>query len=234
MNASASNGFSADISPDLSQIEGLSDMATELTSGSQSVSESLTALADNGLYQDAVTALSQGLEKDAAVSWAVESAKMVEEKLPAEETEALAAAQEWLASGGADSEQLATALEDNQMQGPGAWAALAADWAGKAQTAAAGEAPPVDKAVESSVKLSAALTKSDWPLAEPGAAADAMEAAAEGIGGKAADAGGAVSEAMDAAAPAAEAAAADTDSPEQALNDLLKPFVDLGMKIAHR
>jgi hypothetical protein len=227
--------FSADISPALSEIGGLSGPAMDLVAGSQSVAQSLSALASDKLFQDAVVALSKGLTKEAAVLWAAESAKLVAAKLPASELDALAGVEDWLAGGGAGAvEGLAAALQGNEMQGPGGWAALAADWAAKAAEIAPGEAPPYAKAVEGAVKLAAALTKNDWPLAEASQGLqglDGLVAMGQGMGLEAPDISGLASGAMDAAAPIAQAAA-DAVPPEQALNDLLGPFVELGMQIA--
>jgi len=221
--------ISSAISPSLAEIGGLSETASALTAGSQSVAESLAALVDNKLFQDAVVALANGLTKEAAVKWAVEAGKVVAGKLPEAELDALAGAEQWLSSTDT-ADQLAGLLKDNAMQGPGAWAAQAAAWADMAAGAAEGEAPPYDKAVGSAVKLAAALTANDWPLVESALSEADLAAAVDGfsapdlqidVAGAAADAASAMA-AGDAGAP----------TPEQQLNDLLKPFVELGLKIA--
>jgi len=236
--------FSPEISPDLADIVDLSQVALDLVSGSKSVAQSLATLVSNELFQDATVALANGLTKEAAVLWSVESAKMVADKLPESELEALSSAEDWLASGGAAADELAAALDGNEMQGPGGWAALAADWASKAWGLVTGEAPPYAKAVVGAVKLAAALSKQDWPLFESPEGVDAPDKSNLGSTADAAglvkDAVGLVkdvvaaqseSPAMDAAASAMEAAESSASS-EQALNDLLKPFVELGMKLA--
>jgi hypothetical protein len=229
MTDSSMPNIRPEVSASLAEIDGLSETATELTSDSQSVADAFAALVENNLFQDAVIALANGMTREAAVKWGGDAAKTVAAKLPDSELQALSGAEDWLAGDG-DGEQLDALLKDDAMQGPGAWAAQAAAWADDAAGAAEGEAPPYGKAVESTVKLAAALTANDWPLYDAKAQSAAMDAelAAEppDLG---TDLGGA---AMEAAAAAMSSADQETPAPEQQLNDLLKPFVELGLKIA--
>jgi hypothetical protein len=225
MNASSLPNIRADVSPSLAGIDGLSAAVADVTTGAGTLAESFAALMDNHLFQDAVVALANGMTKEAAVKWSVEAAKTVADKLPDGELQALEAAEDWLASGGAaDAGPLQDLLQDNAMQGPGAWAAKAADWSD--QAAASDAIAPYGKAVEAAVKLAAALTASDWPLSES-AASEAAEAGVDGMSAMQQELA-----AGDVDAGAVSDAAGDGPTPEQQLNDLLKPFVEQGLKIA--
>jgi hypothetical protein len=229
MTDSSMPNIRPEVSASLAEIEGLSGTAADLSSGSQSVADAFAALVGNKLFQDAVVALANGLTREAAVQWGVEAAKTVAAKLPDSELQALNGAEDWL-TGDSSREELDALLKDDAMQGPGAWAAQAAAWADDAAGAAEGEAPPYGKAVESTVKLAAALTANDWPLYD----AQAQSAATDSeLAAQSPDLGTELgAAAMEAAAAAMSSADQEKPAPEQQLNDLLKPFVELGLKIA--
>jgi hypothetical protein len=217
-----------DLPPTLEAVAPLSPPAVALAAGAQSVSAAIGLLVENRLFMDVLAALANGLTADSAVFWAVMAAKQVAHQLPPNEIDALAAAEDMLVVGpDSAADGLAAALAGADMQGPGSWAAQAAAWAGKAADEIGDLPLPYAKAVEAAVKLAAALTATDWPLAKPDLTAPAL----------------AVSWSADAlGAPATMLAeklesetlevSSDAASPEQQLNALLEPFVELGMQIA--
>lgn len=221
----------SDIPPDLGPVSELSAEASALAAAADTVAAAFNALKQNGLFTDLAVALANSLTRETAVLWAVDAAKVVMDKLPPTEADAVAAAEQVLAAPPDLQPDLAQQLADvaakTGMQGPGGWAAQAGAWAFDA-AAAAGDAPvpPYPAAVEAAVKLAAALTKNDWPLAPSTAS---PEVSAE-LGGVPTLTAPAADSAPSAAAPASPAG--DDESPEAALNQLLKPIVELGLKIA--
>ncbi len=255
-----------ELSPGLAEVGPLSAAGEAAVAGAQSAAEAVAALVDKGLNQDAVAALANGMQDESAVRFGVEAAKMVSDKLPDADLGALAAAEGWLAGAPAAEAELDAVLEAGPMDAPGAWAAKAASWAGETDPLALeaqGGTTLAGKAVDAAVKLAAALTKQDYPLAPQQAAAladmaDGMSVATDAPAAElsAAEMPGmpqvpefdpAALEARSGMADGLPLSSADVPSvdmpaaPEAPeidpaalaeLNDLLKPFVDLGMKIA--
>lgn len=223
-----------ELSSSLAETGPLSAAAEDAVAGAQSVSDAMAALVDNGLNQDALAALANGLNDESAVLFGVESAKMVGDKLPESELAALGAAEDWLAARPAAQAGLDAVLTASPMDGPGAWAAQAASWAGETDALALeaqGGRPLTGKAVDAGVKLSAALTKNDYPLAPQQAAelaemAEGLSVTTDGLAGEV------PAMEMPSAPEMPDAAASATAAADAELNELLEPFVELGMKIA--
>lgn len=209
---------------DIAAGAGMSAAAQGVAAAAPSAPQALSALVENRMFLDAAVALSQGLTKESAVKWAIESARLVAAKLPSEELDAMAGAEAWLSSGGSAADQLEPALAATGMQGPGAWAAQAAQWAGGDAVGPLGgqSAPLYPAAVLGAVKLAAALVAQDWPLA-PGAAPRPPEGVSPAGFMGLADAFPGIGD-----LPPLEA----QQSASAALNDLLEPLVNLGLRIA--
>jgi hypothetical protein len=204
-----------DVSAATAQL-GLSDSAQQLAQSAQAPVDYAGALAQGGLYADAVAFLSNALQDKAAVRWAVESARLVADQLPENEVGALEAADSW-ANGSASVAGLQDALGETAFQGPGSWAAQAAAWAAE-NALPGGPGNLVPKAVEGAVKLAAAMAAGSWSppeieQREQLATAAASEAALADTATEV------VSQALDPAELAA-------------LNEALKPFVELALEMA--
>jgi len=200
----------------------LSPQAQELLARGLSSSDYVKALAEQDLNSDAVGFLANGLKERQGVRWAAESASMVSDKLPPEEVEAFKAAEAW-AKGQAMEGDVQEALSKTQFAGPGSWAAQAALWADQGlDFASAADGPAMKlapKAIDGAVRLAAAVKAHAWsppaqgPQDDPGSG---LTASGSQLVAAASDAGN---------APL---------SPEEvaAANKVLKPFVDLGLRIA--
>lgn len=178
-------------------------------------------LAAHGLYDDATSVLAHGLSDPAAVRWAAESARRARQPAPAEDLQALGAAESaGLAptGSGTGAEALQGALGEARFQSAAAWAAQAAAWA--AEGALLGPERLVPKAVNGAVRLAATLT---GPAPAPTAAA--------AMPGSPAAPEAATLPAAAAAAPGVPASALGA-AEQAALNDALRPFVDLGLQLA--
>ena len=208
----------------------LTPAASQQLAPGMSSSDFAKSLATQGLNNDAVGFLANGLENKLGVRWAAESAQLVADKLPPEEVQAMEAAQAW-AQGSGEETDLAQALDDTQFNGPGSWAAQAALWTAKAVQFAPPAGIPVPlapKAIEGAVKLAAALNQgvqlpSPSPAQPPAVKAVPLTQPTEMIKL-------AVKELM---AKAIETPTPSISPQEQAaLNDALAPFVDLGLRLA--
>ncbi len=204
-----------------------------LTPGISS-SDFAKSLASQGLNSDAAGFLAHGLEQRVGVQWAVESVRLIADKLPPEELKAMQAAEAWTEAS-ADEGELEQALGESQFNGPGSWAAQAALWSAKALEFAPPGAvawPLAPKAIEGAVKLAAVLNQDvqlpppppgpppepsplsiDLPISDP---AGIIKQVAEAMMAKTVDA----------------AATPLTAEDRAALNDALAPFVDLGLRLA--
>ena len=203
----------------------LSDDAAQLAADARSVSQLLSKLVQNKMFQDAVMVLANGLTKESAVLWAIKSAEQVLGKLPPEERGALSDAAQMLRGSAATAGLSDAAAQAAALQGPGAWAKQAASWAFDRADALLGAGPaqlyPV--AVEGAVKLAAALMAGDWPLAKP----PALPPPANALGSA-----GSTENPPGMPQPPPDLSAEDLLQAARRLNDLLGPFVKLGLAIA--
>jgi hypothetical protein len=208
------------------QVE-LSPEAEQLLTPDMSSEDLVKTLADRGLNTDVVSLLAHGLEQQQGVRWAAESAKMVADKLPPAEVEAMEAAEAWVQGAAAEAD-LQQTLGDPQAAGPGSWAAQAALWTAQALESATPEGdivPLAAKAIEGAVILAAGVSNKEPPLSsEPDQAQEPMailaDAASEiGLNQLTEQAG--------------EAADGPID-PEilAAFNQILEPFAELGLRLA--
>lgn len=200
----------------------LSPQAHRLLARGLSSSDYVKALAKQGLNSDAVGFLANGLKEQQGVQWAAESARLVSDQLPPEEVNALEAAAAW-AKGHAMEGDVQGALSETQFAGPGSWAAQAALWAATGlDFASAADGPAIKlapKAIDGAVRLAAAVKADAWSPPTQGPQGDPDT----GLTAAASQAGAAASDAVGAPLSSEDVAAA---------NNVLKPFVDLGLRIA--
>lgn len=203
----------------------------------QSPAEYLQVLEKNKQPMESVNLLAHGMPEKDAVKWASESSKMVGDKLTPADKQAVAATDQWLANPTPENQAAAAqAANATNGAGPGGWAAQSAAWAqpasqgaqagsaaaggggiapGMAASAAAGAvllaAGLVDKpAMADTPRPNANIPKMEIPKAEIPKAPAAPEAPAAS------------------APPPPKMAAADA----AAFSKKLKPFLELGKKIA--
>lgn len=213
--------------------------AAALYQPGQSPGEYLQLLEKNQKPMESVNLLAQGMPEKDAVKWASESSKMVGDKLTPEDQQAVAAADKWLADPTPENQAAAgKAAAATNGKGPGGWTAQAAAWSQPAvQGAQAGQA---------------AAGGGAGAAAAPGMAASAAAGAvmlAAGLSDKPAMDGSPRPSAQIAkgeipkveipkapAAPGAEAPKVEVPQMKQAdaaaFSKKLKPFLDLGKKIA--
>lgn len=177
--------------------------AKELLTPQQTPSQFLAALQEKHLSAEMVKVLAHGLPDREGVAWAVQCAQKVAGTLPAADAQALQAAQAWVKNPSAEKQATAAAAaERTDFQGPGAWAAQAAAWAGEGTPkppAADGVASPrlTPQAVAAAVLLASTIqarpqfAKRQLPTMQmPGmnlpSAADALHAQVPQIPGAAA------------------------------------------------
>ena len=210
------------------------DVAKQMTLGPQakallaanpqaSAGEFAQALAGEKLNTDAVAFLSHGMKPQAGVLWASESAAKVAPKLPPTELKAAELAKAW-SQGQASPDQLDALLAQNPPQGPGTWAAQAASLAAKAPAAPGALAAPsalTSTAIGGSVHLAAAVDTDALQLALP--AVDGLPAVALERP---------VLQVPEPGMPAMMLPSELAPPQIAAMNEALKPFVDLGMTIA--
>lgn len=91
--------------------------------------EYIHALEENKQSLDAVNALAHGMPERESVHWACQSSRKVGDKLNAEDSAALAAAEAWVKTPNDATKTAAeTAASKTDFTGPGGWAAQAAAW----------------------------------------------------------------------------------------------------------
>ena len=106
--------------------------AKALLTAQQTPSQFLAALQEKHLSAEMVKVLAYGLPDREGVAWAVQCAQKVAGALPVADAQALQAAQAWVKNPSAEKQAAAAAAaERTDFQGPGAWAAQAAAWAGE-------------------------------------------------------------------------------------------------------
>ena len=210
------------------------DIAKQMTLGPQakallaanpgaSAGEFTEAMAGQNLNADAVGFLSHGMKPQAGVLWASESAAKVAPKLPPAELKAAELAKAW-SQGQASPRQLDALLAQSPPQGPGTWAAQAASLAAKEPAAPGALAAPsalTSTAIGGSVHLAAAVDTNALQLAAPsvdGLPAVALERP--------------VLKVPEPGMPAMTLPSQLTPPQLAEMNEALKPFVELGMKIA--
>lgn len=111
-----------------------------------------------------VDAMAREMPERKSVWWACQSCRKVESKMQPHDVASMEAAENWVKTPNpATEEKLSAALQKQDFQGPGAWAAQAASWsaksadvAGAASASGGGEALAA-KAVAGAVKMAAAM-----------------------------------------------------------------------------
>ena len=201
-----------------------------------SSSEYIHTLEENRQSVDAVNALAHGMPERESVHWACQSSRKVANKLNAEDSAALAAAEAWVKTpDNATKAAAAAAASKTDFTGPGGWAAQAAAWSqgtpGMAlatpqagQTASAVAATPpaglTAPAVAGAVLLAAGLVnRQPMPPAQKLAMPQMPTVAAPGI-------------VLPQVAPPAGAPPAPPPVDQAKLAKPLQPFIDLGKDIA--
>ena len=141
----------------------LQPSALELLTPEQTPTQLLEALQENQMSTDSINLLAHGMPEQEAVGWACKSTETVADKLGPADTEALEAAQAWVANpceGTMEAASAAAAATD--FQSPAAWAAQGAAWSPEASGIPAADiavpAGLTGKAVAGSVMLAAALS----------------------------------------------------------------------------
>lgn len=114
--------------------------AKKLLTPQQTPSQFLTVLQEKHLGADMVKVLAYGLPDRDGVAWAVQCAQMVADQLPPADVQAMQAAQAWVKNPTPETQNAAAeAAKRTDHQGPGAWAAQAAAWAGSGNHDASGD-----------------------------------------------------------------------------------------------
>lgn len=104
--------------------------AAALYQPGQSPGEYLLALEQNQKPMESVNLLAHGMPEKDAVKWASESSKLVGDKLTPADQQAVMAADKWLANPTPENQAAAAqAAAATNGQGPGGWTAQAAAWA---------------------------------------------------------------------------------------------------------
>ncbi|XAL98992.1 hypothetical protein OT109_15575 [Phycisphaeraceae bacterium D3-23] len=200
--------------------------AEALTSG-MSVTEALTVIEEAQLGPESVELISQALDTPTNVQWGIESGQMAADKLLPADAEALASAQTIMSAGEAladpaKAEEAGAAAADAAQSagfaGPGAFVAQAIAFAAPAGAlAAAGTASPalVAHAIAGAVMLSAGALAEKLPPPT-----------------KVAELKTAENPEVFEAATAAALAPVEPPPPAAESFELLKPFIDLGKKLA--
>lgn len=140
-----------------------SPRAKALLNPQQTPSQFLGALQDRDMGEDMVKTIAHGLPEREGISWAVQSAERVSERLPAADVQAMRAAQAWLKNPTpANKAAAAAAADQTDYCGPGAWAAQAVAWS-QSEDASRGQGPGkvaqplASQAVASAVLLAATI-----------------------------------------------------------------------------
>lgn len=108
----------------------------------QSPGEFLQVLEQNQKPMESVNLLAHGMPEKDAVRWASESSKMVGDKLTPADQKAVTAADNWIANPSPENQAAAAqAAAATNGQGPGGWTAQAAAWAQPAGQAASAGSP---------------------------------------------------------------------------------------------
>ena len=196
------------------------------------------ALEQNNLSGDAINSLAHGMPERESVWYACQSSQRVADKLPANDSAALKAAEAWVKNPTpATQAKAAAAAAATDYQGPGAWAAQGAAWS----TSTPGAPPPpavpganpaslTPQATSGAVQLASAMEagapipKLDLPALQAAPPPPAMAPPA-----------GPKFQMPEFAAPAAPQAptAPQLTPPElQKIAQVQKPYVDLGKEIA--
>ncbi|TVQ55911.1 MAG: hypothetical protein EA377_02805 [Phycisphaerales bacterium] len=213
--------------------------------GKSAGNAALGTLADPEFYSlAAIDKLAEDLPARKGVWWSAEAAKEVEDKLPEEEVKAAEAAAEWAMEPSEETEaKVKEALEEVEFQGPGSWAAQAAEWAIAAgamgisavPAVVAGGAPTaaalVPQAVAGSVKLAAAMAADQMPEPEDGSLPESPENPQDALPDPRDEDPAAL---LDAAGDSESNGDDDVPSPEELHEqaEALKPFIDKGNEIA--
>ncbi|HWA24629.1 MAG TPA: hypothetical protein VG734_03065 [Lacunisphaera sp.] len=139
----------------IAEVAGPSDAAKQALAMAKTPPDYLAALQEKKLGPDMIKAMAHGMSDRASVMWAAKSAEKVSAKLPPAEVEAMQAALAWVKDPSEAAQAAAAAAAAKaDLQGPGAWAAQAAAFAGTKDKALPRLAPP---AVSAAVLMAAAI-----------------------------------------------------------------------------
>ncbi|MEL6329525.1 MAG: hypothetical protein AAFR38_07665 [Planctomycetota bacterium] len=212
----------------LGAIKSALGLAAKPSGGAGGGSAAAIGGADPSKYNLAkVYELAEAMPPPQKVQWATESAKTVQDKLPAADVEAISSAEQWLASPSPESAaKAAEAAKSAGHAGPGAWSAQAAEYSqqagavSEATTAAAAAGAPSAAGLASSSTGGAVLL----------AASTEAQGEAPKVEVPAFD-GAPSSEIPELAMDAPEVPPAPTAEELQKTADALKPYIDRGEEI---
>jgi hypothetical protein len=216
--------ITAPTAADLAAKSKPSPAAQTLVKPNQTPAEYIAALEQNKQSTDAVNALAHGMEERDSVHWACQSSRKVGDKLNAEDTTALQAAESWVKTPSPENQAAAqAAASKTDFTGPGGWAAQAAAWSQNPAPAAAAGAPA---AANPTAGLAAPAVAGAVLLAAGLANRPAMAPAKKPV---VPQAPGVVTPTV-ASAPAAAPQLPPVDQNKQ--SKMLQPFIDLGKDVA--